>query len=280
MKRTFENLFRGYLLLMLVALLWSVWHAVAQGVGVIEIVTPPNDSRFNPGTNITLRAVTRLNAQRVEFLVNEASIGTVSNAPYTCTWTNAAAGTYKLSVKAYVEGGAPVESATINIRVHNALFSFGLDRIQILEVYKLFDIPLWQYCASLIYIFLAFYVSKFLDFLTRVWLKRWAAKSVTKFDDLLLDLLNGPVKIIAFVIFLRIGLEVFSWPLMVQTFLTKGFTVIVAISLTYTVLKFIDLVLGYWKQRAGDHRDKAFDEQLFPIIRKSLKCLSWSSPRW
>lgn len=278
MKRTLENLFRGYLLLMLVTLLWSVWHVVAQGVGGgggIELVTPPNDARFNPGTNIRLRAVTKLNAQRVEFLANGQNIGTVSNtppsSPITCTWTNAPAGTYKLSVKAFIEGGAPVESAAINIRVYNAWFSFGLDRVEILAVNKLFDIPLWQYCASLIYIFLAFYVSKFLDFLTRIWLKRWAVKSVTRFDDLLLDLLNGPVKIIAFIIFLRIGLEVFSWPLIVQTFLTKGFTVIVAISLTYTVLKFIDLVLGYWKKRAGDHRDKTFDEQLFPIIRKSLK---------
>jgi len=41
--------------------------------------------------------------------------------------------------------------------------------------------------------------------------------------------------------------------------------------LTYTVLKFVDLVLGYWKQRTGESRDRTFDEQLFPIIRKRLK---------
>jgi MscS family membrane protein len=274
MKLKFESFFRGYLFLMVAGLLWSVWQVVAQtNTGSIELVTPMDDARFNPGTNITLRALTRLSPQRVEFVVNGQSVGVVSNAasPYTFTWTNAPAGTYKLSVKAFVEGGAVMESAPIHIRVYNALLTFGLDRVPILEVYKIFDIPLWQYCASLIYIFLAFYVSKILDFLTRVWLKRWAEKTETKFDDLLLDLLNGPVKIISFVIFLRIGLEVFSWPAMVQTVLTKGFTIIVAISLTYTVLKFIDLVLGYWKQRAGDNRDKTFDEQLFPIIRKSLK---------
>lgn len=274
MKLKIESVFRGYLFLMVAGLLWSVWRVMAQtNTGSIEIVTPADDARFNPGTNITLRAMTRLSPRRVEFLVNGQNVGVVSNgsSPYTFTWTNAPAGTYKLSVKAYIEGGTAVESAPIHVRVYNALLTFGLDRIPILEVYKIFDIPLWQYCASLIYIFLAFYVSKILDFLTRVWLKRWAEKTDTQFDDLLLDLLNGPVKIISFVIFLRIGLEVFSWPAMVHTFLTKGFTVIVAVSLTYTVLKFIDLVLGYWKQRAGDSRDKAFDEQLFPIVRKSLK---------
>jgi len=273
MKLKFETFFRGYLFLVAAGLLWTVWRVVAQtNAGSIELVTPADDARFNPGTNITLRAMTRLSPQRVEFLVNGQGIGVVSNASSPVfTWTNAPAGTYKLSVKAFLEGGAVVESAPVHVRVYNALLTFGLDRIPLLEGYKVFDIPLWQYCASLVYIFLAFYVSKTLDFLTRVWLKRWAAKTDTKFDDLLLDLLNGPVKIISFVIFLRIGLEVFSWPAMVQSFLTKGFTIIVAISLTYTVLKFIDLVLGYWKQRAGDSHDKTFDEQLFPIIRKSLK---------
>ena len=130
---------------------------------------------------------------------------------------------------------------------------------------------LWKYLCSLVYIFLAFYISKLLDFLTRIWLKKWTARTETKFDDLVLELLNGPVKVVAFVIFLRIGLDVFQWPDMVQLVLTKSFTVIVAITLTYMVLKFIDLLMTYWRQRARPEADRTFDQQLFPIIRKSLK---------
>jgi MscS family membrane protein len=130
---------------------------------------------------------------------------------------------------------------------------------------------LWKYIFSFIYIFLAFYVSKLLDYLTRVWLKKWAAKTETKFDDLLLEVLNGPVKVVAFMLFLRVGLDVFEWPAIVETVLSKGFTIIVAISLTYLVLKMIDLILGYWKQRALAQDQQAFNQQLFPVIRKSLK---------
>lgn len=133
------------------------------------------------------------------------------------------------------------------------------------------DNELWKYLFSLIYIFLAFYVSKLLDYLTRVWLKHWASKTKTKFDDLLLELLNGPVKVVAFMIFLRIGLDVFQWPELVEKVLAKGFTIIVAVSLTYMVIKFIDLLMGYWRQRAAAQEDQAFNQQLFPIIRKSLK---------
>ncbi|MSU58276.1 MAG: mechanosensitive ion channel family protein [Pedosphaera sp.] len=137
--------------------------------------------------------------------------------------------------------------------------------------WELWDNELWKYLFSLVYIFLAFYVSKLLDYLTRVWLKKWASKTKTTFDDLLLDLLNGPVKVVAFVIFLRIGLDVFQWPTTVQKVLSKGFTVIVAISLTYMVLKFVDLLMGYWRQRSAAQENHTFNQQLFPIIRKSLK---------
>jgi len=153
----------------------------------------------------------------------------------------------------------------------NELLTFGLDRIAILNDYRPFGIPLWQYLASLIYIFLAFYVSKLLDYLTRVWLRKWAAKTKSRFDDLLLGLLSGPVKVVAFVVFLKIGLEVFDWGKVVNNILDKGLKIVVAATITYAVLKLIDLLMGYWKERAVGEADRAFDEQLFPIIRKSLK---------
>lgn len=130
---------------------------------------------------------------------------------------------------------------------------------------------LWKYLFSLIYIFLAFYVSKLLDYLTRVWLKRWAERTETQFDDLLLEVLRGPVKVVAFVIFLRIGLEVFEWPAVVESVLAKGFTVVVAVVITYAVMKLVDLLMGYWGQRAAVQEDQALNQQLLPILRKSLK---------
>lgn len=148
---------------------------------------------------------------------------------------------------------------------------FHLDEVEVLQTNTIFGQPLWKYLSSLIYVFLAFYVSKFLDYLTGVWLKRWADKTKTKFDDLLLVTLRGPVKVIAFVIFLHVGLTVFQWPAQVQNFLSKGLIVIVAFSLTYVALKIVDLIMGLWRERTAVGADKSFDEQLFPIIRKSVK---------
>jgi MscS family membrane protein len=149
--------------------------------------------------------------------------------------------------------------------------TFGLDRVTVLKDNTLFGEPLWKYIASLIFIFLAFYVSKLLDYVINAWLKKWAAKTETKLDDLLLELLHGPVKVVAFVVFLHVGLDVFKWPPVAQTFLSKGLIVVVACSLTYVALKLVDLLMGLWRQRAAVGADKSFDEQLFPVISRSLK---------
>src|SRR5437016_13965236 len=97
-------------------------------------------------------------------------------------------------------------------RAERVSLTFYLDQVSVLNTATAFGEPLWKYIASLLYIFLAFYLSKFLDYLTRVWLKKWTAKTKSQLDDLLLGLLNGPIKIISFVIFLNIGLGVFDWP--------------------------------------------------------------------
>ena len=149
--------------------------------------------------------------------------------------------------------------------------SFGLDQIDFLCDTKPLGEPLWKYFASLIYIVLAFYVAKVLDFIVNVWLKRLAAKTETKYDDLLLELLRGPVKVVAFVIFLNIGLGVFEWPARAQNYIARGFIVVVACSVAYVALKFVDLLLGVWREKMVSPQDRAFADHLLPFVSKVVK---------
>ncbi|MCI0747377.1 MAG: mechanosensitive ion channel family protein, partial [Verrucomicrobia subdivision 3 bacterium] len=154
-----------------------------------------------------------------------------------------------------------------------AWLTFGLDRIPLLRRTVL-HIPLWQYIASLIYIFLAFYLSKLIDYWMRGRVKRWAGRTRTSFDDILLELMGRPVRIIVFVVLLHVGLRIFSWPQWFADFLSKALKIIVAVSLTYAALRFVDVLSGYWKRRASAEEDRSFAEQLLPIIRKSLKAFA------
>ncbi len=149
--------------------------------------------------------------------------------------------------------------------------TFGLDQIEPLVETKFLGVPLWQYLASLIYILLAFYAARLINFVTTQYLRQWADKSESKLDDLLLDLLQGPVKVIAFVVLLHIGLRVFTWPEWIEEWLSKGLQLVVAGSVTYMAIKLVDTLVTYWQRHSTTDTDRHFDEMLFPFIRKVLK---------
>lgn len=159
----------------------------------------------------------------------------------------------------------PEASATSNVWL-----TFGLDRVALLQT-PLAGNPAWQYVAALIYVMLAFYVSKLLDYVLHVQLRKLAARTKTQMDDLLLEMARGPVKIIAFVVLLHIGLRVFAWPDWAETFISNGLKIIVASSLTYVLLKSVDVLMGVWQKRAEATGDAVLDVQLFPVMRKTLK---------
>jgi len=89
-------------------------------------------------------------------------------------------------------------------------------------------------------------------------------------DDLLLELLHGPLKVIVFVVFLHIGLTMFNWSLVARTYLSKALILVVAGSLTYVAIKVVDLFLDGWRKRVAHEADHKFNNQLFSLIRKSL----------
>jgi MscS family membrane protein len=86
-----------------------------------------------------------------------------------------------------------------------------------------------------------------------------------------LELLRGPVKVVAFVVFLNIGLGIFEWPERAQNYISRAFIVVVACSVTYVVLKVVDLLLGIWREKIASPQDKAFAEHLIPFLSKVAK---------
>jgi MscS family membrane protein len=165
---------------------------------------------------------------------------------------------------------APVTQAKGFERLESYALTFGLDRIPLLRETTIVGEPLWKYISSLLYIFLAFYVSKIIDYVSCVWLRRWAAKTQSRLDDLLLDLLHGPIKVVAFVILLHLGINIFRWPHLAQKFFTKALVLVVAGSLTYLALKMIGMFLDFWRTRSLHEADHRFNDQLFSVIRKSI----------
>ena len=185
-----------------------------------------------------------------------ATAQTITNPPASAIVTNMS------SASATVTGTNKLQALT-----------FGLDKVDYLNKpeHEILGQPLWKYLASLIYIALAFCVAWLLDWFVSVWFKKLAAKKESKYDDLIMELLRGPVKVVAFVILLNIGLGIFEWPERAQAYISRGFILVVAGSVAYVSLKVVDLLLGIWHEKIVSPQDKVFAEQLLPFISKVAK---------
>jgi MscS family membrane protein len=158
------------------------------------------------------------------------------------------------------------------IETHRSELSFGLDRVAVLQP-PLLGIPRWEYVASLIYVLLAFYASRFLDWLIKGRLKAWAEKTPTRWDDVLVALADGPVKMVTFVVLFHIGLQVFDWPEWLEGALSKLALIALAIALIVVFLRVIDFVIGFWSEQPRPSGDKAFNDQFLLLVGKLIKAV-------
>lgn len=153
---------------------------------------------------------------------------------------------------------------------HQSELSFGLNQVEALQVTFLGN-PLWQYLSTLIYVVLAFVVSKALDGFVKNRLQRWAAKTTNQWDDLVVRLVDGPVKIVSFVVLLNVGLQLFDWPPAVEVYITRATLVAVAFSVVYVLLRTVDAATGLWATKIRDGGDRTFNVHFVALVGKAAK---------
>lgn len=156
------------------------------------------------------------------------------------------------------------------IKKNASALTFGLDQVEALQA-ELLGHPYWQYLSSLLYVLLAFLVSKLVDWLINVQLRKWASRTVTEWDDIVVGLFDGPIKVIVFVLLLNIGLQMFDWPAWAEKWFSKLTIFAVGVSLIVVVLKAIDALGGVWKRRLPADGDRSFNESFVSLTVKVLK---------
>lgn len=204
-------------------------------------------------------------------LVYRSGLAVLFLIAFWSVWSHAQDSTNANTTTNLAAASLPVPKILPQLNLSTNALSFWLDRVPVLRDNAVLGQPLWKYLSFLIYIVLAFYAAKLLDFVINSWLKKITSRTETVYDDLILELLRGPVKVVAFVILLNIGLGVFNWPERAQLYLSRGLILVLAASVTYVVIKLVDLALGLWRQKVVSAEDKLFAEQLFPIFSKAAR---------
>jgi MscS family membrane protein len=276
--------------------LWSMWLSAQTNTALPEVEFAQTRYEFPENAGSAAIVVRRHGQTNTSVAVDMVNIGgTAKPSDYNLTAGTIAFAPGETERKLTISlnnNTEPQESRTIKLALSNPAgarlgstttaeifivdddsaatwLTFGLDGVPALK-HVFGGVPLWQYVASLLYVVLAFFVAKFVDLVVRSRVKAWAERSRGRFDDLFVELLRAPFRMILFVILLHIGLNLFVWPGWFEKFVARGLMLLVALSLTYAALRVIDLFSSYWRQRTTED-DRAFSEQLLPIIRNTGK---------
>jgi MscS family membrane protein len=167
------------------------------------------------------------------------------------------------------QGTNAVEEAASATNARSSQPTFGLDRVKALQV-EIGSYPLWQYCASLVWVILAFVLAAVIDVLMTHQLRRLAAKTKTDLDDKLLEILRTPVKAVVVLLMLNAGISMFQWPDWAEKVLSVLFAVSVAAIATYAVVRLVD-VLATYAERKLFPDDAHMAQLLMPVLARSLK---------
>jgi hypothetical protein len=104
--------------------IWSDDYYFLSGTAgfSVTITSPANNSSFTAGSTINIAASVSSGTaiQKVQFYRGTTLLGEDLSAPYSYSWTNAAAGTYQLMAKAITTSGSSKESSKVNVTVNPA----------------------------------------------------------------------------------------------------------------------------------------------------------------
>ncbi|MBR5978331.1 MAG: mechanosensitive ion channel family protein [Verrucomicrobia bacterium] len=155
-----------------------------------------------------------------------------------------------------------------------ALFLLFIDMIPGFDT-EIHGIPLWQYVGFLSYLILAFILAKVIVAVIFSRLRKcFPQTDESKLSQIVLAHVCKPVQMILSVILLKIGLELcrefYHWPDWIMEMLNKVLVVAVAVSVTYTIIKLVDIYFAVWGQKK--EIDPMFKSQVIPLLNRVVKC--------
>lgn len=119
-------------------------------------------------------------------------------------------------------------------------------------------------------------VGKVLYWITSKYIKRLTAKTKSGLDDLLVDKLEEPAVYGLVVIGFYWGFQRLTFGQGVDNFFSHLFIIIFTLNITWLVVRTLDAMVEEYVMPAVSRSDSDLDDQLMPIIRKSVKVLLWA----
>ncbi len=105
--------------------------------------------------------------------------------------------------------------------------------------------------------------------------KKLTSKTKTKLDDILVDMLEEPIVVIATVIGVLIGTGQLSFPENIEAWIHNVYMVVIALTITWLLARLVDAIIKEYIVPLTQKTEGDFDDQIVPIIRKAIRAAIW-----
>lgn len=132
-----------------------------------------------------------------------------------------------------------------------------------------------DWAISLLIIIGVVVVTKLLVWFIKNVAKRFSAKSKTKIDDLIIDMLEEPLLYMMALVGIWYALKRLTFPDQISIYLENGFWFVVILASTWFIARLLEALIDEYLTPIVEKSESNLDDQLLPVARKMMKYTVW-----
>jgi MscS family membrane protein len=105
--------------------------------------------------------------------------------------------------------------------------------------------------------------------------KTLTAKSKTKLDDIIVDMIEEPIVLIVTIIGVWFAIARLNFPEEILAWIDNVYWVIITLTVTWLLARLVDAVIREYIVPLTQKTEGDFDDQIVPIIRKAIRAAIW-----
>lgn len=106
-------------------------------------------------------------------------------------------------------------------------------------------------------------------------IKKLTSKTKTKLDDIMIDMLEEPIVLIATIIGVWFAVGRLSFPESILDWIDKVYWVMIALTVTWLLARLVDAIIKEYIVPLTQKTEGDLDDQIVPIIRKAIRASIW-----
>lgn len=148
-----------------------------------------------------------------------------------------------------------------------------MDKLKGIFSQTFFGNELWQYLLFFGIIILSIIIGKIFYYISKHKLRKLAAKSKTKLDDYLIDIIEEPIVLLIVTCGIWIGSRLLTLNDTFQNIFSNLTLVLIGITVTWFLVRLVDMLITHFIEPLVGKTESKLDDQILPIIRKSAKII-------